>query len=159
MIFSPLTALSQTANIDLANKTVTLDEAKTIDIAKIVENEKRLKDENSKLLEIIRKQDSLIQHITQRNIEGLQAISLNNEKLASLSGEINKLATKQLELEEKKNYAGRFFLSFQYDINNPYFKSGYITATYFTKKNSFGISINPLNDKMIYGVELGILIF
>lgn len=160
MILLPQLTLSQTAVTNLQNETLTLDKEKAIDVAKIIKNEERLREVNAELLEIIRKQDSTIQSITERNIKGLESIHSQNQIIGSLTSNIDKLAKSQLELEEKKNKTGKLFLSFRYEFNNPYMKSGSIELDYFgTGRFSLGASLNPLNDQLIWGAKVGAKIF
>lgn len=160
LILLPQLTLSQTATTNLQNETVTLDKEKAIDVAKIIKNEERLREVNGELLEIIRKQDSTIQSITERNIKGLESIHSQNQIIGSLTSNIDKLAKSQLELEESKNQTGRLFLSLSYEFNNPYMRSGSVGLDYFgTGRFSIGANLNPLNEQLIWGAKIGIKIF
>lgn len=156
LILSPLPVLSQKVTTNLINETVTLDKEKAIDVASIIENEKRLRLVNAELLETIRKQDSVIRSITDRNITGLRTIEAQSNHITSLSGSIQELAEGQLKLEESRNSMGRLYFNVGYEFSNPYFKSGNIGLTYFTKRFTFGATLNPLNDKVIWGGVLGV---
>lgn len=151
---------SQKAAIDPVNKTVTLDQEKTIDVAKIIKNEARLKKENQRLQEIIRKQDSTIQALADRNLKRLEEIGLQNKQIQELGKDVHRLAEKQLNLEEKRNSAARLFFKPRID----YFP-GTKTATggggflYTFKKWGIGANAGTSGEELYYGGEIAISIF
>jgi len=153
--------LSQKVTTNLINETVTLDKEKAIDVASIIKNEERLRLVVKEQLDIIRKQDSIILGLTQRNIIGLQSIQQQSNTISTLTSSIDELSKKQLELEESKRIVkGRLMLKMHYDFNLPTsFKSGNIGLLYTNDKYLFGATINPLNDTMIWGADVGIKIF
>lgn len=110
MIFLPLTALSQKATINLESKSITLDEAKSIDVAKLIENEKRLRGVVADHLETIRRQDSIIQDLSKTNISAFQEMIRQNNIIEDQTKAIDRLTGLQLKAEEKKNKPGSLFI-------------------------------------------------
>lgn len=159
MTLTPQLTRSQKVLIDQENKTVTLDEQKTIEIGKIVANEKRLKEENTNLLKIIENFKNELIRLADSNNAGLEKIEAQNAQIYTLAHKSQELSDEILKNEKSKKKQGRLFVNLQYEFNNPYFKSGNVGASFVTQKYSYGVSINPLNTQIIYGATVGISIF
>lgn len=88
-----------------------LDREATINRAKFIQNEKNLRIDNKNLIEIIRKQDSIIKSLSLKNIEGLKNISNLNQTISNLSTDIHRLSGLQLKYEEKKKEKPKMYFS------------------------------------------------
>lgn len=161
LIFLPQQILSQKVNINQEKETVTLNKEKTIDVAKIIKNEKRLTEENSRLLEIIRKQDSTIQTLANKNLSELETIKKQNSQIFKLSQDVQRYSNMQLNYEEKKKHKPTsLFVKFRADYL-PTTKQ-YLPSTgliYFGKKLGGGINIGFFENQISYGAEIAISIF
>ncbi|MDB0602375.1 hypothetical protein PL373_14735 [Tenacibaculum maritimum] len=161
LILLPQQIFSQKVNINQEKQTVTLNKEKTIDVAKIIKNEKRLTEDNTKLVEIIRKQDSTIQSLANKNLLGLETVKLQNSQIFKLSQDVQRYSSMQLNYEEKKKYKPTFlFIKFRADYLHT--TKQYLPSTgiiYFGKKIGAGINIGFFENQITYGAEIAINIF
>ncbi|CAA0143646.1 hypothetical protein TFA04_110099 [Tenacibaculum maritimum] len=161
LILLPQQTYSQIVSIDLQNQKTVLDRKATIDKAKFVENEKRLRIANTKLLEIIRKQDSAIQSLSSTNISKLETIKLQNIQILKLSQTVQRYTEMQLGYEEKKKRKlTSLFFKLRADylpMTNQYLPS--TGLTYFWRKVGGGIHIGFFKDRITYGAEIAINVF
>lgn len=161
LILCPLLTLSQNLNINQANETVTLSKEKTIDVAKVIQNETRLKKLNSEYLETIRKQDSIIQDLASKNIQALKTIQEQNSSIFKLGERITSITETQLSYEEKKSKnSNRLFLKLRTDYY-PNLKEAVpgVGLNYFMKKFGLGVNFGQWDKNIFYGGEVLISIF
>lgn len=160
MILLPQLILSQEVSINQASETVTLSKDKTIDVAKVIKNEQRLKEQNQELIETIRRQDSIIQGLANKNLAGLETIKQQNAQIFKLSQDVQRLTNLQLDYEEKKKEQPRLFFKAKTDYL-PEVKQ-YIPGiglNYFGKKFGIGISAGLFDKQALYGAEIAVSIF
>ena len=160
LILSQQRTLSQTVSIDLIGGKTVLDREATIDKAKFIENERKLRLDNAELLNIIRKQDSVISKITNDNISSLKTIQEQNNRIFALSGDILRLSDLQLSHEEKKTGVNKsyFYCGLDYNKENGLYMPN-IGISYLFNKIGIGANLNILNENVFYGGKLFISIF
>jgi len=160
LILSQQLIYSQTVVIDQVKETTLLDKQATIDKAKFVENERKLRKDNAQLLEIIRKQDSTIAKITNDNIVALKTIQKQNDRIFELSKDVLRLSDLQLGYEEKKTKQPRLYafggLDY-YQENELYLPN--IGLAYLSGKIGFGANVGLIDKNMYYGGKIFISIF
>lgn len=160
LIFLPQQILSQTVSIDQEKQTVTLDKEATIDKASIIKNAERLQEDNLELIEIVRKQDSIISSMAQRNIQRLNEIQKQNERIFELSGDLQRLTNRQLDYEEKKTKAPKLYAVGGLDyVNREEIFMPNVGVSYLSGKIGFGANIGLINTDLYYGGRVYISIF
>lgn len=166
LIFLPQQMKSQEVSINQEQQTVTLTKEKTIDVAKIIRNEKRLTEVNKQLLEKIRKQDSTIQALANKNLQGLETIKQQNAQIFKLSQDVQRYSSLQLGYEEKKKANPKLYGFLRVEqipalgkIDGLDTVLPSVGATYLTKKIAFGANIGYFNKEIFYGAQLGFSIF
>ena len=160
LILSMQQVQSQEVIINQVGETVLLNKEKTIDVAKIILNEKRLQDKNEELIEIIRKQDSIINSLADKNIDGVATISKQSERIYDLSQDVQRLSDLQLGYEEKKKSQPRLFAKIRLDyleVDGELMQG--VGLNYYGKNIGFGINGGIYKNKAFYGAEIGISIF
>lgn len=137
-----------------------LDKEATIDKAKFVENERKLRKDNAQLLETIRKQDSIIDKITNDNILALQQIQKQNARIFDLSNDVLRLSDLQLGFEERKTKEPRLygFGGLDYLKENEVYLPN-IGLAYLSGKIGFGANIGLFDKNVYFGGNIFISIF
>jgi hypothetical protein len=157
---------SQEVSINQEQQTVTLTKEKTIDVAKIIRNEKRLAKVNKELQETIRKQDSTIQALANKNLQGLETIKQQNAQIFKLSQDVQRYSSLQLGYEGKKKANPRLYGFLRVEqipalgkIDGLDTILPSIGVTYLTKKIAIGFNLGYYNKEIFYGAQLGFSIF
>ena len=160
LILSPQLTYSQTVNIDLINEQTVLDKEATIDKAKFVENEKKLRVDNLNLLEIIRKQDSTISSITKENISALETIQDQNNRIFDLSKDISRLSEYRQEITEEKTKQSSLYIvgGLDYIQKNEQYNPN-IGLAFLPGKIGFGVNTGLISGDIYLGGKIYINIF
>lgn len=152
--------LSQKATINPVSKTVTLDEAKTIDVAKIIKNESRLKSLNDSLIEIVRLQNEKLIKVARNNLSQIEKIEILNKALENLSESYDRLSTIQLDYEKQKTKPHHFFGKARVDylgVDGRIIPSAGVL--YLNKRFGIGSSLGFFEGKPVYGFEVMLSFF
>ena len=145
LISLQLLGYSQKANIDLNNQTVLLDKEKTIQVAKIIKNEDRLRSRVKELNSEIEKLSDSITYLVTIYKESLNKINNLNESIYSNSDRINSINDANIDVLRKNKPYG-IYLSSIYSYNG----QGNILAagiTYVRKKTIYSAHIDVANQK------------
>lgn len=142
------------------NKTVTLDEKKTIDVAKIIKNESRLKSLNDSLIQIINQQNQKIRSLAENNLRNLEKLDLLNAALNNLSKNYDRLSGLQLEYEKDKKKIPPIFAKLKMEYLSA---DGQVIPaiglTYINKQFGVGGSLGIFESQPTYGVEIMLSFF
>lgn len=139
--------LSQTASIGQNNTTI-LDEEKTIDVAKIIENEKRLRKYVDSLHADLNRLNDSIQKTNVRNQELIAELLIFKEMNRDLSDQISRLKTQQLEAEKTKRAYGVYIT----DIIGSDFQNEFqniVGVHYVRRKMSYFAGIDPFKNESL----------
>lgn len=139
---------------------MTLDEEKTIDVAKIIKNEARLKSINDSLLDVINQQRIQIETLAENNLKNLDKLEVLNQAISNLSESYDRLSNWQLEYEKDKKQIPHIYGR----INATYLSSQggilpMVGALYVNKKFGIGVSGGIFNNKPAYGIDLMLSFF
>lgn len=160
LTFIPQLILSQEVNTNLVKQTVTLSKEKTIDVAKIIKNEERLRAVNLELLATIKKQDSTIKAITIKNVETLKTVELQNEYIVKLSSDVLRYSDMQLGFSEKKTKNSKFYLSIKNDyVRELNYHAPGLGADFYFNKIGLGASGGIINKEFYIGGRISFAIW
>lgn len=121
-----------------------LSKEKTIDVAKIIKNEKRLRDDISDMqIELERLNDSL-NKLNNRYQKSLTLIETLSKTINKQYDDINELTERDLSIEKKKSNYGFY----------SYVEGGSTSQNF----NSFEIGLKMVNSKTIYSLGIDPLI-
>lgn len=159
MIFLPLLTLSQEVIINPLNETVLLDKDKAINVAKIIENEKRLRQYVADLEKyIIDLNDTINKHVNNYNSSVKNILDLTSQ-IEAKEADINNLTEKQLDLEKKRN-KGRLYGTSMLGFAHGQLITIDVGINYSRPKVSYLFSVDPyVYEKIVYKLGVGIRIF
>ena len=159
LILFPLIVSSQKSTINQTNQTVTLDKIKTIDVAKIIQNEKRLLDYISDLEdEVVKLNDSVSGFVT-RNNNAIKSFERMFDHIVVSNKKVSDLMNEQLEIEKELR---KFGVYGYYAIggNQNGLQSMDFGLVYANNKKLFSFTVDPLLFKGVtYKIGFGLKIF
>jgi len=152
LILLPLIVLSQKVSINQEKETITLNKKKAIEVAKIIENEKRLIEYIEDLESMVVNLNDSIQVYAARNKRSLDKIEYMFTHVGDVNKKVNELYDKQLELERKLRKFGL--------LNNDGFNSIDMGFAYANRKKLFTLSLDPFSfNGLSYKLGFGMKIF
>ena len=155
----PLTVLSQTAVINRNNETVVLDKLKTIDVAKIIVNEQRLRSFLDSLEVEVTELQKLLELQSQNAVTMLDKIKSLNMKNQSLTNEILDLRAQEVETEKPREKTSLYFLP-SASGNAEGFESIHLGGALNLPGSLFTFQVDPfLSDKLVYQIGVGFKLF
>jgi len=159
LILFPLFLLSQKANIDQRNETVILDKEKTIDVAKIILNESRLRSFIDSLKIELAKLEMEIMDFEKLTVDRLNAVKKLNFENARLQAELLSFAEEHGSTKKPRQKATLYLYP---SISGS--KEGIIStnfgAAFSFDRSFYSFQVDPLTNPFVsYQIGIGYKIF
>jgi len=137
------------------NKTVTLNEEKTIELSKIVSNEKRQEKRIVDLESILKTKDSIINEKNRRIGILISTLKDLGSKIIAKEKEVNSTLENELAFEKTKSKYGIYMFADIGTVNIENYNHIYFGGKYIREKIFYSFSINPVNKKVFYSFGIG----
>lgn len=145
--------------VNQTNKTVTLNKEKTIELSKIVSNEKRQEKRIKDLEKILKTKDSIIHQKDKRIDTLIVRITDLGNKILYKEDQITSVTENQLDAEKRKSKYGVYLFTDIGTVNIQNYNHIYFGGKYVREKMFYSLSINPVNEKVFYSFGIGFKLF
>lgn len=145
--------------VNQKNKTVTLNKEKTIELSKIVSNEKRQEKRIIDLENILKTKDSIINEKNKKIDTLIVRITDLGSKILSKEDQITSVIENELDAEKRKSKYGIYLFTDIGTVNIDNYNHIYFGGKYIREKMFYSFSVNPVNDKVFYSFGIGFKLF